>query len=80
MAKFLRLGDGERWTLPDDTDLEQLHTRLSGAMNDGLATSVDVRAGSGVGELILNGKALAAVLLWEEPAGSGHKPTFTMID
>jgi hypothetical protein len=81
MPKYLQIGDGARWALAEDADLEQLRTRLAGAMNDGLATNVEVRVGTeGTGDLVVNGRAVTTVLLWEDGGSAGHKPTFTMID
>jgi hypothetical protein len=81
MPKYLQIGDGARWVLAADADLEQLRTRLTGAMNDGLATNVEVRVGTeATGDLLVNGKAVTTILLWEEGGGTSHKPTFTMID
>jgi len=78
MAKFLRLGD-ERWNLPPDADLDALRAVVSGAMNEGTAVGIEVlldRGGSA--DLLVNGKAVRSVLMWEEE--STPKPSFTMID
>jgi hypothetical protein len=78
MAKFLKLRD-QQWTLSDATDVEVLRTQISGAMNDGLATVVEVMVDEKqTADLVLNGKAVEAVLLWEEVPV--HKPSFTVID
>jgi hypothetical protein len=78
MAKYLRLGD-ERWTLEPDSDLDQLRHVITGAVNDGTAVGVPVlldRGGSA--DLIVNGRAVRSVLVWEEAPST--KPSFTMID
>jgi hypothetical protein len=82
MAKYLQIGEGQKWSLAEDADFEQLRTRLTGAMNDGLATNVEVRLSEKTtGDLLINGKAVTSILLWEDVAtGTGHRPTFTMID
>jgi hypothetical protein len=82
MARYLQIGEGQRWALAEDVDIEQLRTRLTGAMNDGLATNVAVRLSEKTtGELVVNGKAVTSILLWDDTsAGEGHRPTFTMID
>ncbi len=81
MAKFLRLGEdpqGERWALPDETDLDVLLAQLTGGMEQGNAVAVTVRIDERrTGTLLVNGRAVPFVLLWEE---GGPKPSFTLID
>ncbi len=78
MTKFLRLGD-QQYTLADDADLEMLRTQLSGSMNDGHATVVTVALDAKqTADLVVNGKAVQSLLLWEE--APVHKPSFTVID
>ena len=78
MGKFLKVGD-QQWTLPEDTDIEALRAQLSGAVNDGLAAHVTVQTDpKQTAELIVNGRAVQAILLWQEEPQ--HKPSFTVID
>jgi hypothetical protein len=78
MAKFLRLGE-QQWTLPEDADLDGIRTDLSAAMSEGRAVGVTVELDpKQSADLILNGRAVQAVLLWEETPA--HKPSFTLID
>jgi hypothetical protein len=78
MAKYLRLGE-ERWTLPPDADLDSLRAVVSGAMNEGTAVGIEVVLDrGGTADLLINGKAVRSVLMWEEESAS--RPSFTMID
>ena len=81
MAKFLSLSDepdDERWTLPEDADVEDVRSRLERAMADGTTARVPVMVAKGQSvELLVNGRVLTAALVWEERS---TKPSFTMID
>lgn len=81
MGKYIKLGNdpgGERWTLPDDADVETIRKSIEGAMADEKPLRVSVVVSKDqTAELILNGGELTAVLVWEDaPSGGG----ITIID
>ncbi|MCA1726866.1 MAG: hypothetical protein LC722_04200 [Actinobacteria bacterium] len=78
MGKYLRLRD-QQWTLSEETDLQALRADLIAAMGEGRAVTVSVEVDpTQAGDLLLNGRAVEAVVLWEETPA--HKPSFTLID
>jgi hypothetical protein len=81
MAKYLKLGADpsvERWVLPDDTNLDELAKEIDVAMTEGGCFRTRVVVGPDhTGELLINGKAVAAAVVWDD---SRTKPTFTLID
>jgi hypothetical protein len=81
MGKYLKLGADpsvEKWVLPDDTDLDEVSKDLDVAMTEGGCARVRVAIGPDqTGDLLVNGKAAVAALLWDD---ARHKPSFTMID
>ena len=81
MGKYLKLGgdpSGERWSLPEQTDVDKVRALLSDAMEDKKAVRVAVVVGRNqTAELIVNGRAVTSALVWEDaPAGGG----MTIID
>lgn len=81
MAKYLKLGADpsvERWVLPDDTNLDEVAKELDVAMTEGGCARIRVALGPDqTGELLINGKAAAAALVWDD---ARPKPSFSMID
>ncbi|MEX2555028.1 MAG: hypothetical protein WEB06_05295 [Actinomycetota bacterium] len=74
MGKYLKLGaepGGERWTLPDEADVEKLRAQIADAMEDEKPVRVQVVVGKNqTAELIVNTGEVPAVLVWEDsPAG-----------
>ena len=81
MAKHLKLGvdpNTQNWALPDHADLEKLKTDIAAAMESDDALTIQVVIGSRqTAELVVNGGALVAALVWEDsPSGGG----MTIID
>lgn len=81
MGKHLKLGGepgGERWTLPDDADVDKIRAQIADAMEDEKPVRVQVVIGKNqIVELIVNTGEVLAVLVWEDqPAGGG----MTIID
>jgi hypothetical protein len=80
-AKYLALSqepDAERWRLPDESKTEEVKTQIEGAMTEGRAVRIKVVVGDrGAGELIVNGRAIEAALVWEVGV---QEPTFSIID
>jgi hypothetical protein len=81
MSKFLSLSDepGEdRWTLADDVDTDDLRKELAAAMDEGRTAHVRVKVTKHqTGELLVNGRAVKAAMVWEAKATD---PTFSIID
>jgi len=81
MSKHLKLGvdpGGQNWTLPDHTDLDDLRGKLAEAMEEENAVHLQVVIGRNqTAELIVNGAALAAALVWEDSPSDGG---MTIID
>src|SRR5204863_3524936 len=81
MGKYLKLGDdpgGQNWTLPDHADLNELRDKLAEAMEEENAVRIQVVTGrKQTVELIVNGSALAAALVWEDAPSDGG---MTIID
>jgi len=81
MGKYLKLGTdpaGGGWTLPDHADVEKIRAELADAMEEEKAVRLAVVVGKNqTAELLVNGHALVAALVWEDaPAGGG----MTIID
>lgn len=81
MGKYLKIGGepgGERWTLPDHADVAKLRKKIANAMEAVKALNIPVVVGKDqMAELVVNGRALLAVLVWEDqPVGGG----MTIID
>ena len=80
-AKYLSLSedpDGERWRLPDEASVEEVKAQIEAAMTEGRAVRIQVVVGDrGTGELIVNGRAIEAALVWEVGV---QEPTFSIID
>ena len=81
MSKHMKLGgepSGQNWMLPDDTDLDKLRADLAEAMEEEDTVRVEVVLGRNQkGELLVNGGALVAAIVWEDaPSGGG----ITIID
>jgi hypothetical protein len=74
MAKYLRVdGDFATHQLPDDTDLTALSKRLRAAMDEGRSAAVDVgREGESRGIIIVTGRTVRSVLLFEGEPVAGH--------
>ena len=68
-AKWLVVSgvDGQRWRLPDDTNLDFVEAHLKAVMNRGEAFVVEVCAENekAARRVVLNGRALAFVELYE---------------
>lgn len=82
MSKYLQLGTNpgeDAWALPEDTNVEQVRKEITAAMTDGTTAVVAVLTGQRKqpGELIINGKALAAALVWETKSS---EPIMSIID
>ncbi len=74
MGKYLKIGGepgGERWTLPDHADVNKLRKKIASAMEATKAFNIPVVIGKDqTVELVVNGRALDAALVWEDhPAG-----------
>lgn len=80
MGKYLHLGTGpggDRWTLPEKTDVAKLRKQLAAAMKESKAVTVTVEVGGQTAELVVNSGAIPAALAWEDaPSGGG----ITIID
>jgi hypothetical protein len=81
MGKYLKLGPestGDRWTLPDHADVEKIRAEIAEAMDMQSSVRIQVVVGKNqTAELLVNGKTLAAALVWEDvPPGGG----MTIID
>lgn len=81
MAKYLRLGADpsvEKWTLPDDADVEQIQKELDDAMSKGRSARIRVLVDAAhAADLLVNGKALPWAMVWEVRPG---EPKFSIID
>ena len=81
MAKHLKLGSDPQagaWTLPDYADVDKIRAEIASAMEEEDAVAIQVVVGKNQNaELLVNGSALVAALVWEDtPAGGG----MTIID
>jgi hypothetical protein len=81
MGKYLKLGPestGDRWTLPDHADVEKVRAEIAEAMDMQSSIRIQVVVGKNqTAELLINGRALSAALVWEDvPPGGG----MTIID
>jgi hypothetical protein len=80
-AKYLALSeepDAERWRLTEDSSVEDVKAQIEAAMTEGRAVRIKVVVGDrGAGELIVNGRAIEAALVWEVGV---QEPTFSIID
>jgi hypothetical protein len=81
MGKHLKLGQestGDRWTLPDHVDVDKIRTEIAEAMDMQSAIRVPVVVGKNqTVELIVNGRALVAAVVWEDAPSGG---AMTIID
>jgi hypothetical protein len=81
MAKYLKLGPdstGDRWTLPDNADVEKIRTEIAEAMDMQSAVRISVILGKDqVVELLVNGRSLTAAVVWEDIRAGGG---MTIID
>jgi hypothetical protein len=80
MGKYLKIGGepgGERWTLPDDADVEKIRTEFAAAMEDEKPVRLQVVVGKDqTADLIVNAGEVPAVLVWEDMSRGG----MTIID
>ena len=80
-AKYMALSeepDSERWRLPEESSVEEVKQAIEQAMSEGRAVRLKVMVGDrSTGELIVNGRAVRAALVWEMGV---QEPTFSIID
>jgi hypothetical protein len=80
MGKYLKIGGepgGERWTLPDDADVEKIRAEFASAMEDEKPVRLQVVVGKDqTADLIVNAGEVPAVLVWEDMSRGG----MTIID
>ncbi|MGH2785144.1 MAG: hypothetical protein ACRDJ1_07765 [Actinomycetota bacterium] len=80
MGKYLKIGGepgGERWTLPDDADVEKIRAEFAAAMEDEKPVRLQVVVGKDqTADLIVNAGEVPAVLVWEDMSRGG----MTIID
>jgi len=81
MAKYLKLGPestGDRWTLPDNADVDKIRSEIAEAMDMQSAVRISVIVGKDQAvELLVNGRSLTAAAVWEEMRSGGG---MTIID
>jgi len=81
MGKYLKLGPdstGDRWTLPDHADVDKIRKEIAEAMDSKNAVRVPVVVGKNqTVELVVNGRALVAAVVWEDSSSGG---AMTIID
>jgi len=81
MSKHLKLGGdpaAEAWTLADDADIGLVQKEIDAAMAGGKTTRVRVVIARGqTGDLLVNGRALEAAVVWETDPS---QPSFSIID
>jgi len=81
MGKYLKVGadpGAQNWTLPDHTDLDKLRDELAEALGEENVLRVTVVVGRDhTAELIINGAACPAAMVWEDVPSRGG---MTIID
>jgi hypothetical protein len=71
---FLKFGDSQ-WQLRGTTNLDHLEARIKAAMRSGEALDIEIEAGrdgASSARVVLNGRALPYVELWNEDERSGE--------
>jgi hypothetical protein len=64
--------NGEHWRLYTDRNLDYIEAQIKAAMNAGNALAIETDApfdGGQAARIVLSGKSLPLVLLWEQPDG-----------
>ena len=81
MSKHLKLGGDPAtpaWTLTDDSDVGMVQKEIDQAMAEGKTTRIRVVIAPGqTGEVLVNGRALDAAVVWETDPS---QPSFSIID
>ena len=81
MGKHLKIGGepgGERWTLPDEADLDKIRAAIAEAMEEEKPIRIQVVVGKNqTAELIVNAGEIPAALVWEDTPLAGG---MTIID